>query len=194
MHHLARILTALAMSTLCACQTSTPEPDPTPTPTPETSTTTEPAVTPEPTKELPLTPPTTSPTSSIDSEGLTTELVPAPDGYASGDPITLTFVVRNPGEADRTFCDYHTPFEGIRNDLFEIRDASGAEVAYQGIMAKRSPPDADDYLLVRAGTRAEAPIDLTSKYTLGSGDYTIRFTGNAISGLPASNTVTITVP
>ena len=73
-------------------------------------------------------------------------------------------------------------------------DASGAEVAYQGIMAKRSPPDADDYLLVRAGTRAEAPIDLTSKYTLGSGDYTIRFTGNAISGLPASNTVTITVP
>jgi len=124
----------------------------------------------------------------IDAQGLTTEL-----GPVAGGPATVRLTVRNPTDRPRTFCDYHTPFEGIRNHIFEVRDAAGAEIDYRGIMAKRAPPDDDDFITLAPGETRSAEVDLADAYELPPGRYAVRFIGSDICGLPSSGTVELTV-
>lgn len=122
----------------------------------------------------------------IDAAGLVTAVTSPQAGK-------LVFEVSNPGDTPRTFCDYHTPFEGVRNNIFEVLDAKGAAVEYRGIMAKRVAPTLANHWTVPARSRATIEFDLTKAYGLAAGTYKIRFTGNDISGLPASAPLTFTV-
>jgi hypothetical protein len=126
---------------------------------------------------------------AIAAEGLVVTLLPGPSA------TSVIMRVENPTATTKTFCDYHTPFEGLRNHLFEVRGADGVVVDYRGMMAKRAPPGDDDFLDVPAGgSRQSDPVDLREGYALTTGTWTVRFAGNSISGLPASTTLTLTVP
>jgi hypothetical protein len=132
-------------------------------------------------------------TPTIDADGLVTRLEAKSPGFAAGAPVSLSMTVDNPTEQPRTFCDYHTPFEAIRNDIFDVRDSSDASVPYAGVMAKRSPPRADNYLVVKPRDSREAEIDLLEGYKLAAGMYTVRYKATDISGLGESNTISIEV-
>lgn len=126
---------------------------------------------------------------AIAADGLVVTLLPGPT------PTSVILQVQNPTSTTKTFCDYHTPFEGLRNDIFEVGGAGGVALDYRGMMAKRAPPGDDDFLDVTAGQgRTSDPVDLLEGYALTAGTWTVRFSGNAISGLPASTTLTLTVP
>jgi hypothetical protein len=125
----------------------------------------------------------------IAADGLVVTLLPGPS------PTSVVLQVENPTTTTKTFCDYHTPFEGLRNDLFEVRGVDGVVVDYRGMMAKRAPPGDDDFLDVPvSGRRTSDPVDLLEGYALTTGTWTVRFSGNGISGLPASTPLTLTVP
>lgn len=105
--------------------------------------------------------------------------------------LSLRLLVENPTDGRRQFCSYHTPFEGIRNDIFEVRDAQGNELQYQGKMAKRAAPGKGDFVLLKAGASKSVDFSLEDAYDFASGKYTIQFRGTDISMLPSSNTVTL---
>lgn len=104
---------------------------------------------------------------------------------------TLVMSVHNPTAGRRTFCTYHTPFEGIRNDIFVVMTAAGVELDYRGMMAKRVAPDASDHVTLAPGKTAIAEeVDLASVYAL-SGPCSIRYRGTGISGLGDSAPITL---
>ncbi|MEJ2692306.1 MAG: hypothetical protein P8166_04410, partial [Candidatus Thiodiazotropha sp.] len=76
---------------------------------------------------------------AIATEGLISQ-VRLPDRIEQNRPIILTFILRNPTNGPRTFCDYHSPWEGIRNIIFEVIDRKGNEVPYMGEMVSRVGP------------------------------------------------------
>lgn len=127
----------------------------------------------------------------IDAEGLVVRVDP-PETFASEGPALLTFTVANPTDRARVFCTYHTPFEGIRNDIFVVT-AAGAEVPYRGMMAKRAAPGPEDFLVMPPGSARQAQVDLREGYALPPGLVTVAYRGTAISGLPDSNTATVAV-
>lgn len=133
-------------------------------------------------------PPTPAPAAAParQTAGLQTELAVESAGL-------LAFTVHNPTDADRTFCTYHTPFEGLRNDILVVR-RSGRRVPYAGIMAKRAPPGPDDFRTLAAGESASVSFALTDGYALEPGTYNVLFAGNDVSGLPPSSSVILTLP
>lgn len=112
-----------------------------------------------------------------------------------GSPVTVTFTVTNTSSKDLKFCKWHTPFEGFRNSIFEIKDKKGEEVRYKGIMAKRiMPPPAEAYMTVAAGKTVTGSIDLLTAYDLSApGKYTIVYQSSGISGLENVNDATFTI-
>jgi len=91
--------------------------------------------------------------------------------------VEVTLKVTNTRESTEKFCDYHTPFEGIRNDIFEVIGPDGNALPYQGMMAKRAPPGPDDYIDVKGGDTASATVDLREVYPLKPGVHRVRYTG-----------------
>jgi hypothetical protein len=115
------------------------------------------------------------------------------DGAATPKHVPLRLVVTNTGRKPERFCDYHTPFEGVRNAFMEVVGQDGKRVDYAGMMAKRAAPTAEDYRTVAPGKTDEATFDLTQGYALSPGRYTVKFTGGSISGLPDSSVITVDV-
>jgi hypothetical protein len=107
--------------------------------------------------------------------------------------VQVTMTVENPTDGERVFCDYHTPFEGIANNIFVLKNAAGEELDYQGIMKKRAPPGPENHVVLAPGASRSATVDLTSAYTLKKGTHSLRYRGTDISGLSDSNTVTFEV-
>ncbi|MES9902177.1 MAG: hypothetical protein ABW168_05775 [Sedimenticola sp.] len=128
----------------------------------------------------------------IDAAGLVVVLE-GPARFIVGGEMEMSFVLRNPLKVPRSFCDYHTPFEGIRNDIFEVIDGNGNRVEYEGIMARRIKPSASNFKTVPPRSYVRVLFDLSRGYSLRPGYYTVRFSGNGISGLPASDSITIEV-
>ncbi|MCB9654168.1 MAG: hypothetical protein H6729_08580 [Deltaproteobacteria bacterium] len=116
----------------------------------------------------------------------------AEGSHQVGQPINIRMVVSNPTTEPLTFCKYHTPFEGLRNDIFAVRSA-GHELEYRGAMAKRSAPEPQDYIQVAPGASVEAVIDLSGDYAFEAGVYEIVYRSTIVSGLKASPPLTLTV-
>jgi hypothetical protein len=106
-----------------------------------------------------------------------------PPTFRAGEAMRFTLTVEGPGK----FCDYHTPFEGVRNAFMEIHRADGSEVPYAGMMAKRAAPGPENFITLKAGEKRSAEFDLAGGYKLEPGEYRLRFAGGSISGLPPSN-------
>lgn len=127
-------------------------------------------------------------TPRVDAAGLVVTLEAEPS-YGPDEPVTLRFRVRNPGFGNRVFCLYHTPFEGFRNDIFRLQDGEGREMDYRGCMARRVAPGLEDFVQLTPGQETSTEVDLREGYPLGPGTYRVAFTGNGVSGLPASPAV-----
>ena len=112
-----------------------------------------------------------------------------------GSPVMVTFTVHNTSSKALKFCKWHTPFEGFKNSIFDIKNSKGEEVQYKGIMAKRiMPPPADAYMSVGGGKTVTGSIDLLKAYDLTApGKYTIVYQSSGISGLEKVNEATFTI-
>jgi hypothetical protein len=112
---------------------------------------------------------------------------------AGGAPGELTFSVENISAAAQTVCIFQTPFEDFRADILEVRDATGAEMAYVGVRIKRGPPKERHFLTVEPGATLSATFRLDAGYRLdGAAPFTVRFKGAPeVNGLPDSNAVTV---
>jgi hypothetical protein len=106
----------------------------------------------------------------------------------------IATTVENVGTTTATFCVYHTPFEGIMNDIF-IVERGGRAVPYEGPLASRVAPGPEHYVSLSAGQVAgPETVDLEGYYDLRPGTYTVRYRGTGISGLPESPPVELVVP
>lgn len=130
-------------------------------------------------------------TPKIDTDGLRVELA-AKTPFVAGQPMRVEMTVSNPTDRAKTFCRYHTPFEGLHNDIFAV-SASIADVPYRGMMKKRAPPGPKDYIRLAPGEARSATVDLAEGYTIPPGGYALSYRGTDISGLPHAGPVGISV-
>lgn len=116
------------------------------------------------------------------------------DIVATGEPVELTFTVYNRADTAQRFCKWHTPFEPFISKYLEIKSASGEEVNYKGAMAKRvMPPPADSYIEVKSKDSVTTRVDLLKGYDfMDSGEYTVVYTGQNMSGLIVTDSVAFT--
>jgi peptidyl-Lys metalloendopeptidase len=94
----------------------------------------------------------------------------------SQSPLTISFTVSNPGTTDETFLQWGTPFEGIWDDMFEIRDEDFNIVTYAGILMRRGEVPIDsEFVTIAAGESKSVIVDLGSNYEFKTtGKYMVR--------------------
>ncbi|WP_338863517.1 protease [Myxococcus stipitatus] len=102
-----------------------------------------------------------------------------PSQVKAGEPVEVVFKLTNPTKQPLYVLKWHTPLEGIRNDIFTVtRAGSAAPLGYGGPMMKRGPPDASSYATIAPGESVEARVDLSPAYGLDQpGTYHIAFRG-----------------
>ena len=106
--------------------------------------------------------------------------------YSIREGIILSTSVKNISPHQASFCQYHTPFEGILNHIFDIQK-EGKSLPYTGIMLKRTPPSAKDWLHLAPGKEIACRVNLLEAYSLtDSGKYQVKFLGSGLSKLPDS--------
>jgi len=91
--------------------------------------------------------------------------------------ITLANKSGQPVKAPRAIASEEEMF----GKLFDVRDAeTGQPLEYQGIMVKRGPLTAEDYLAMAPGAVQHNAIDLARAYAFRQGRhaYTISYTGH----------------
>jgi hypothetical protein len=94
-----------------------------------------------------------------------------------GEPVELTFRLRNPTAQPLYVLNWHTPLEGLLSNCLKVTRA-GVEIPYQGPMFKRGDPDADSYVTLAAGASAEEKIEASLAYDFSQpGTYRIEFRG-----------------
>jgi len=101
----------------------------------------------------------------------------APKTVKAGQPVEVVFRLSNPTSQPLYVLDWHTPLEGLLNDIFQVtRD--GEELSYSGPMLKRGPPSADEYVTVAPGASVEGRVDIALAYDFTQpGRYRIAFRG-----------------
>jgi hypothetical protein len=104
-----------------------------------------------------------------------------PGQLTSGQSVNLKFELTNQSERPLYVLKWYTPLEGIAGEIFRVtRD--GEAVPYQGILASRSVPTADSYVLLEPGERVSAEVDLGTSFDFSkSGTYRIEFLSPRIS-------------
>ena len=92
----------------------------------------------------------------------------------AGEPVLLHLTLGNTSGQAVEVLQYHTPFEGILGDLFEIQYGDES-LTYRGPLVKRGPPMDEDWLLLESGGVLTAEVDLSKAWDLSSaGEYTLR--------------------
>ena len=95
----------------------------------------------------------------------------------AGEPVELTFRLRNPGAQPMYVLNWHTPLEGLLSNCLKVT-RGGVEIPYQGPMFKRGDPDADSYVALAPGAAAEQKIEASLAYDFSQpGTYRIEFRG-----------------
>ncbi|MDY8136881.1 hypothetical protein [Aquimarina sp. 2201CG5-10] len=114
--------------------------------------------------------------------------------FELNESIVFSFTVKNISDTTVRFCDYHTPFEGIANEIFKVK-RDGKQLDYQGILKKRLPPEDKNYTKLNPGKSTACTFKINQSYLIDKkGLYTIQFIGNhAINGLTDSNEFTFTI-
>jgi len=93
-------------------------------------------------------------------------------------PAELVFTLTNAGADMIQVLNWQTPFEGIRAPMFTVtRD--GAEIEYRGPMLKRGAPRKEDYLVLKAGERRQAKVNLADAWDVAApGRYTVKYSAH----------------
>jgi len=94
----------------------------------------------------------------------------------STSPLAINFTVSNPETTDKTFLQWGTPFEGIWDDMFDIRDESFNRITYAGMLMRRGDVPIDsEFVTIPAGEKRSVVIDLGDNYEFTStGKYMVR--------------------
>ena len=133
-------------------------------------------------------------TSQTFSDNFEVTLTVYKETFEINEPVLAIIRVKNSNDVTAKFCIYHTPFEGIANNIFEI-ERDGEALGYHGMMKKRAAPGDSDYIELKPGESTTCTVELNEVYSLDKkGTYTIRFIGNtSINGLPDSTKITFTM-
>jgi len=100
-----------------------------------------------------------------------------PAQVSPGAPVELVFQLSNPSAQTLHVLDWHTPLEGVRNNIFDVSRA-GTPLDYRGPMVKRGPPTADDYVTLAPGASVEGKVNVARDYDMRApGTYRIAFRG-----------------
>lgn len=93
------------------------------------------------------------------------------------EPAVALLALRNNGKQPAAILKRNTPLEGwLADSLIVTRD--GQPVAYIGPMAKRMPPSAEEYLLLKPGARRRTRVLLQRGYDVSlPGKYLVRWKG-----------------
>ncbi len=101
-----------------------------------------------------------------------------PAQVKAGQPVTVGIELRNPTAGTLYVLDWHTPFEGLLNDILLVTREDGDELSYSGPMLKRGDPRKDDYFTLAPGATASASIEASRAYDFSKpGRYRIAFRG-----------------
>jgi len=104
-------------------------------------------------------------------------LLAPPQSVGVGEPIELTFVLRNVGPAPIWVLRWQTPLEDLRGDVLQIVGADGKPLSYQGPMIKRGDPTPEEYVRLEPGAGTERVVDAGAAYPIATpGTYSVSFT------------------
>jgi heat shock protein HslJ len=96
--------------------------------------------------------------------------------YAVGEPVHLRFELHNHTDRPLYVLIWYTPLEGIAGEIFQVT-RNGAELLYQGMLAKRGDPIREEYIAIEPGEVTSAEVDLRMGYDLSMpGSYQVQFT------------------
>jgi len=109
-------------------------------------------------------------------------------------PTGVRLEVSNPSAGPIAFCRFQTPFEGVLDDIFEVRTADGAELPFHGPILEGAHCQSQDWFAVQPGRFHVAEIDLADGYPLQAGQvYAVRYRGSSVSALPPSDWIDLEV-
>jgi hypothetical protein len=101
----------------------------------------------------------------------------APARLRVGEPVEVTFRLRNATAQPLYVLNWHTPLEGLLSNCLVVT-RGGAEIPYQGPMFKRGEPEASDYVTLAPGASEETKIEASLAYDFQRpGTYRIAFRG-----------------
>jgi hypothetical protein len=91
------------------------------------------------------------------------------------EPLSLAMALSNQGEDTLEVLSWFTPFEGWFADAIDLT-LNEQPIPYQGPLAKRGAPGADDRLIVGPKQRIKAEAELTQVYDLSQpGHYRLSY-------------------
>lgn len=104
-------------------------------------------------------------------------LLQASDAFLIDQPAIIEFSITNNCDSLRSFCTYHTPFEGFMAPFFNIiYTETGEQAKYIGKKVKRPEPSENDFIELDPGETKSVKIDLNYGYELmNTGKYKILF-------------------
>jgi peptidyl-Lys metalloendopeptidase len=109
-----------------------------------------------------------------------------PERLGVGEKTNLKFTLTNESDTPLYILNWYTPLEGIGGEIFRVT-REGQAVPYEGILASRTPPTADAYVLLSPGESASAVVDLAEAFDFSkTGEYKIEFISPRISHIAHS--------
>jgi peptidyl-Lys metalloendopeptidase len=100
--------------------------------------------------------------------------------YDSGGPVIIACEFVNRGNHPLWLLKWFTPFEPLSSACFRV-EIAGAEVDYDGPLARRAAPAVGDYVILPPHTVVTASVNLRAAYDLSSGgEYYVRFKSHVI--------------
>jgi peptidyl-Lys metalloendopeptidase len=112
---------------------------------------------------------------AVNAPGRFSASLTAKPQYRLGEPIALTFDLRNASDEDQSVLEWDTPLDSPGQEVLDyLRVSRGSgDLPYQGRRIKRGDPDASSYRLVRAGETLSSTIDVSTSYAITEpGTYT----------------------
>jgi len=80
-------------------------------------------------------------------------------------PLRVDVTFTNPDTISTLLLNWGTPLEGIRSDMFDIRDQNGIKVPYIGMLVRRGPfPIEEEYTTLLSGEQINVTVDLWENY------------------------------
>jgi len=126
-------------------------------------------------------PPATSARLATPTRAELEAVLEVPATLPSGEEVTLRFTLINRTDTKLYVLKWYTPLEGIAGEIFLVaRD--GQVIPYQGILATRTAPSPEAYVLLEPGESVSAEVDLATAYDFSkAGEYAITFLSPSIS-------------
>jgi peptidyl-Lys metalloendopeptidase len=101
-------------------------------------------------------------------------------GYDESVPVNVS--IQNDGKSAVKILRWLTPFDGVKDDLFEVT-IDGKTVEYIGADYKRPAPTEKDYITLQPGESFNATVDLAGYYDLSqTGFYQVSYRAETVPG------------